>query len=127
MSFCALLLLVKMVITFVLIALPLIFAPHAILEKLWRQPAPELLFRLYGIALMALIVGYGLAYVAHNRGDDVSWVFPIAIVSNGGAALAIAWLTRGMVRALGGGFFGIMALGFAAAWAWPASLMQPLW
>jgi hypothetical protein len=65
-------LLTKIVVTLVLWAVPLLFAPQAAARLLGMpEPQPVVLIRLLGAAFMALVVGYARALLANMRGEDV--------------------------------------------------------
>lgn len=86
MTFFTLLIVIKITITLLLIAIPFLFLPLSRLTEITSCEIKEpLYFRLYGVAILSLLVGY-----ASSISDSQNGVFPWAIammglVSNGGA------------------------------------------
>jgi hypothetical protein len=96
MSFLALVLATKIVLTGILTAVPFLLLPTARLAaSTGVTGGGETLFRLYGIAIVALLVGYASGFWALGRGEFPWGVVIMGLVSNaGGAALLIltgAW------------------------------------
>ena len=119
MTFLTALLLFKITVTLVFVVLPFAaFDPERIL--LWTGiEATVPLARIYAVAICALLVGYGLALLRHLRGAfpaDMLWV---GLVSNAGATAVLAGQGTGLMRWLGMGAFGAIALGLAAVLAVP--------
>lgn len=127
MSFLALLLIVKIAVTLVLVVVPLILAAPDWITRFSGLKGDTALFRLYGMALLALLVGYAMALWGHWQGDDVVWVVPMGMVSNGGAALILLTTYTGRFRAISVTFFTAITLGLFAIWLWPEPLMASLW
>jgi len=60
MSLLSILLLIKILVTSITVAFPFIALPSHKLERVTNIRAPNSqLFRLYGVAILALLVGYG--------------------------------------------------------------------
>ncbi|NKX45263.1 hypothetical protein [Roseicyclus persicicus] len=105
-----LLFLVKIVVTALGVAAPLLVAPTALLARVAGVADAGPLFRLYGVAILALLVGYGfgLADVAAGRLPvGLLWV---AVVSNLGAA-AVLLRMRPLPMRAAGVLFGLIGLG----------------
>ncbi len=87
MTFLSLILSAKIGVTLIFVALPFLFVPIHKLEKLTDIQNGTTLFRLYGIAILALLIGYisGFWIIAKN---EFPWgVVLMGLVSNAGAAL----------------------------------------
>lgn len=127
MPFIALLLLVKIAVTAIAIVIPFLFLPQARLARMTGIENGGAFFRLYGVAILALLIGYagGFAIVA---GGQFPWSIAVmGIVSNGGAA-AVLFLTGQWRRAKAIGFFvAAIALAWVLACANSAWAMTPLW
>ena len=117
----------KIVVTLLGIALPMLLLRQRAIDGLIGSHNTLALYRLYGVAITALIVGYATAFVDHMVGGNGLWVLPIAITSNAGAVLVLAFTYTGSFRWPGLLFFGAVALGFIAVWLAPGPLARPLW
>ncbi|MEM8578846.1 MAG: hypothetical protein AAGF60_13420, partial [Pseudomonadota bacterium] len=83
----AALLIVKIGVTAVTIVLPLLIRPADELHETFDFGAPDLmLYRLYGVALAALLVAYGAGLAAVLAGTVPWGTLWMGLVSNGGAA-----------------------------------------
>lgn len=127
MSVFALLLIVKIVVTLLGVALPMLLLRRTAIDGLLGMQNTLALYRLYGVAITALIVAYVTAFVDHLVGGNGLWVLPVAITSNAGAVLVLAFTYSGAFRWPGLLFFGAVALGFIAVWLAPGPLARPLW
>lgn len=121
------LLVFKIGVTAVTAVLPMVLLPTAaVTRRLGIEPSAVGYIRLYGVALLALLVGYagGLATLA--EGVFPTGVVWMGLVSNGGAAIAL--VATGVHRRLpmAAPLYGFIALGLAAALMWPALAMRPL-
>lgn len=95
MSFLGLTLLFKIAVTLFLLA-PLMLGPARRLGPAFSlEAAHPLIFRLYGMAIAALLVGYGFGFAAAQNGAFPWGPVVMGIVSNGGAALILAAGARG--------------------------------
>lgn len=87
MTFLTLLLLIKIAVTGALIVIPFLLASKAKLEAATRLTGPSAgLFRLYGIAVLALLAGYTFGIPQAQAGVFPLGVVIMCLVSNGGAA-----------------------------------------
>ncbi len=127
MPFISLLLILKIGVTALLTAMPFLLLPEAKLAKMTGVENGGAFFRLYGVAILALLVGYsgGFAIIADER---FPWgIAAMGIVSNGGAA-AVLFLTGGWRRAKTiSAFVALIALGLIMACANSNWAMTPLW
>lgn len=121
------LLVFKIGVTAVTAVLPMVLLPTAaVTRRLGIEPAAVAYVRLYGVALLALLVGYAGGLVTLAGGEFPVGVVWMGLVSNGGAAIAL--VATGVHRRLrmAAPLYGFIALGLAAALAWPALAMRPL-
>ena len=128
MSWLSLLLIIKVGVTSVLVVLPFLFLPKFKLEKATKITAPApTFFRLYGVALLALLVGYsfGIPYAENN-------IFPwgvvcMGLVSNGGAALLLLSSRTTKQNIILGVFFALVTLALVIAAVVPETALQKIW
>ncbi|MEP5152655.1 hypothetical protein [Planktotalea sp.] len=90
MSIVLLIITFKIIVTLVLVAVPFLVFPMAKLSKLTGVSAQSaMFFRLYGVAVLALLVGYAGAFPLMWQ-DTFPWAVVImGIVSNAGASLVL--------------------------------------
>ncbi|MEM9618267.1 MAG: hypothetical protein AAF936_09935 [Pseudomonadota bacterium] len=97
MTWLSTLLIVKIAVTTALIAAPFLLAPRPVLAKrMGVETNTSAMFRLYGVAMAALLVGYGFGIVAAQAGVFPWGVVAVGLVSNGGAFIAL--LVTGAAR-----------------------------
>ena len=119
---------IKILGTFFPVAAPLLVFPKARIDALSGfSPSAVSLYRLYGMAVLALLVGYTGGYF-----QVVDGVFPIGVlamgfVSNAGAFLVMLLTGRARKTPLSAAFFGFIAAGLAAAFIFEDAAMTPLW
>ncbi len=90
MSWLSLLLIIKITTTLFAAVIPFLFFPKTKLEKLTNTPAKNsTLFRLYGVAIFALLVGYAFGIDSADSGIFPWGVIWMGTISNGGAALVL--------------------------------------
>lgn len=129
MTWLSLLLITKIGVTGVLVAAPFMLLPKSKLEKSINITTPTpVFFRLYGVAITALLVGYAFGIPAAEAGHFPWGVVYMGTVSNGGAAILLSAYSQGSKqnRVLGA-FFGLIALGLITAIILPASAVQKAW
>lgn len=120
------LLTIKIVVTLLATALPLLALSKSTLDRLSGfSPSDKTLYRLYGIAVLALLVGYSGGIIQARAGDFPTGVIAMGITSNAGATVALlasraAPLVRGSAL-----FFGLITAGLIAAVAFPDAAMRP--
>ena len=129
MTWLSLLLITKIGVTGVLVAVPFMLLPKSGLEKSINITAPTpVFFRLYGVAIAALLVGYAFGIPAAEAGRFPWGVTYMGTVSNGGAAILLLTYSKGSKQnRMLGTFFGLIALGLVAAMILPASAVQKAW
>lgn len=128
MSWLSLLLIVKTVATGLIVALPFLLLPKPKLERMTNVSAPiSVFFRLYGVAITALLVGYSFGIpIAEN--SHMPWgVIWMGTVSNGGAAIIPSASNAGRHNQALGVFFGIFAVALATTMLVPMAALQKAW
>ncbi|MEM9371504.1 MAG: hypothetical protein AAGA26_10135, partial [Pseudomonadota bacterium] len=99
MTVLGLVLIVKIIVTVFGVVLPfLAFSPEFV-ERLTGWRVEPVLLRLYGIAIAALLVGYGYGLMEVLGGWYPDGTVMMGLVSNGGATAALLALGQGWVRA----------------------------
>ncbi len=129
MSWLSLLLIMKISVTGLLVAAPFMLLPRVMLEKSTNISTPTpLFFRLYGVAITALLIGYSFGIRAAEAGHFPWGVVCMGVVSNGGAAILLLAYSRGnKVNQMLLVFFGLVALALVSAMFLPASALQKAW
>lgn len=129
MSWLTLLLAAKISVTALFVALPFLFGPLAMLEATTgvRAKSP-LFFRLYGVAITALLVGYSFGIPAAENRQFPWGVVVMGLVSNTGAAFLL--LRSDSSRSTGfwlGTFFAMVVFALALAMGAPDSALGKAW
>lgn len=129
MSYLALLLVTKITVTAFLVVLPFLFAPLAKLEVTTRVSAKStLFFRLYGIAIAALLVGYGFGIPAAENGQFPWGVVSMGLVSNAGAAFLLLRASKPSSSGFWPGtFFALVAVVLAISMGAPSLVLSKAW
>lgn len=128
MTFITLVLAAKIVVTAVLTAIPFLFLPQERLAAITGiSSGGGTLFRLYGIAILALLVGYASGFWTIARGEFPWGVVAMGLVSNGGAATTMfvtgSWRKAKPITL----FVTAIALLLLIAVTIPGRALQPLW
>lgn len=124
----SILLWVKIVGTLFPVALPLILLPASKIEQLSGFKASDpALYRLYGVAILALLVGYLGGYFQVLDGHFPTGVLAMGFVSNFGAFLTLILTGRAKKAPIEPVFFGLIAAGLAASFFARDFAMTPLW
>ena len=109
--------------------MPLLFAPLDKLEAVTRVNAKStLFFRLYGIAITALLVGYGFGIPVAESGRFPWGVASMGLVSNTGAAFLL--LRASKPRTIGfwmGTFFALVGVALAVSMGAPGQALNKAW
>jgi len=127
MSVLALILIAKMSVTLLAVVIPFLFFPKPTLDRTVGFGAPDgVFYRLYGVAVLALLVAYGVGYVQVQEGIYPEGVVWMGLVSNGGATLVLILMGQARKTPVFTAFFAAIAVGFAAAVLQPAAVMAPL-
>ena len=124
----SILLWIKIVGTFFPVAAPLLLFPKSKIDELSGfSPSDVSLYRLYGMALLALLVGYAGGYFQVVEGVFPIGVLAMGFVSNAGAFLIMVITGRARRTPFSAAFFGLIAVGLAAAFLFRDAAMTPLW
>jgi len=87
MTLLDILLIVKILVTGVMVVMPLLFIPQVSLEKRLGIGTGSMPYiRLYGVAVLALLFGYGSALSGFTGGPFPWGIIIMGLVSNGGAS-----------------------------------------
>ncbi len=129
MSYLALLLVTKISVTALLVALPFLVAPLAKLEATTRvRTKSALFFRLYGVAITALLVGYGFGIPAAENGQFPWGVVSMGLVSNAGAAFLLLQASKPPSSGFWlGTFFALVAVALALSLIAPGPALSKAW
>ncbi len=114
--------------TRILTGIPFLFLPAARLaNSAGAGVGGATLFRLYGIAIAALLVGYSSGFWLIARGEFPWGLVAMGLVSNGGAA-TVVFASGAWRKAMAITFFiASIALLLAGAAAIPQQVMHPSW
>jgi len=128
MSWLSLLLIIKVVVTSVLVVLPFLFLPKFKLEKAMNITTPTpTFFRLYGVAILALLVGYSFG-IPYAENHNFPWgVVCMGVVSNGGATLLLLLSQTSKQNKILGVFFALVTLALVIAIVVPEAALQKIW
>lgn len=120
MSWLTVVLIIKIVVTLLFVALPSLFASSKVLDKIFgAEQGGELAYRLYGVAIVALLVGYVTAIYSIAQGVFPWNIMMVGIASNAGAS-AILWKYRSDPKnRISAVFFGLIALAFSLSFILP--------
>ncbi|MEM1245097.1 MAG: hypothetical protein AAGK22_01935 [Acidobacteriota bacterium] len=110
------------------VAVPMLTFSHERLDRISGfGPSHEALYRVYGMALVALLVGYGGGIVQAQSGDYPLGVLIMGLVSNAGATLVLLLTGQAKRQLPAAVFFGLIAAGLAIALLAPEAAMAPAW
>ncbi|MEM1263542.1 MAG: hypothetical protein AAGH76_14160 [Pseudomonadota bacterium] len=127
MTYLALLLVTKIAVTAVAVAAPLLlFSGERVQAVTGFRESDPAVFRLYGVAIVALLVGYGGGLWQLNTGVVPVGVMLMGLVSNIGAAVMMFVTGIAQKRPLGAVFFALIGGGFAVFLARPDLALQTL-
>ena len=124
----SILLWIKIIGTFFPVAAPLLFLPKAKIDEVSGfSPSDVTLYRLYGMAVLALLVWYAGGYFQVNDGVFPIGVIAMGFVSNAGAFGIMLLTGRAKKTPVAAIFFGLIAVGLAAAYLLQDFAMTPIW
>lgn len=128
MSFLVLLLLLKITLTLLFAAGPLMLLSKDRLDRLSGLGENSLaLYRLYGIALLSILVIYSFGVDVAMSGAFPLYAVAMGLVSNAGAALVLMGRGELSKRPWLVIFLMAIAAGLVAAFFAPAVALRPLW
>ncbi|MEL7540893.1 MAG: hypothetical protein AAGJ51_08315 [Pseudomonadota bacterium] len=109
-------------------ALPLLVMPKTALDtRSGFSPSDTSLYRLYGMAILALLVGYAGGYFQFVSGTFPIGVLAMGFASNAGAFAIMVATGRAAKTPIAAAFFGMIASGLAVMLVSPDFAMTPLW
>ncbi len=128
MTLLSLLLSAKILVTLMFVAGPfLLLSVERLNAAMAPHSASAMMYRLYGVALLALITAYAAGLLAAQSGRLPVEVVAMGLVSNYGAALTQAvFRVTGFQRVLMG-FFALVGTGFAVAALYPDVALMRVW
>lgn len=119
---------IKIIGTLIPVALPLLLFPKAFIDQRSGFEASDIsLYRLYGMAVLALLVGYFGGIVQVWSGIYPAGVIAMGFVSNLGAFVVMLITGRARQTPASAAFFGLIALGLAISYSQQPAFMAPLW
>ncbi len=113
MSVLAWILIFKTAVTLLFVALPFFFLSADTLSQLLAAPVSVAMARLYAMAVLALLVGYGFGLAENLQGRLPTGTLWMGLVSNAGATALILVHLSGGLRIVGALTFGAVATGLA--------------
>ncbi|MCI5043638.1 MAG: hypothetical protein MRY72_02980 [Aquisalinus sp.] len=123
----SILLTIKIFGTLVPIALPFLLFPKHLIEKLSNFEASDIaLYRFYGVAILALLVGYAGGLFQLQEGVFPAGVVAMGLVSNAGIVMAITLTGRLSKMPVSAIFFGSIAIGLLVSHLNQEMAMTPL-
>ena len=124
----SILLWIKIIGTFVPVALPLLLFRKERIQQLSGFAASDpALYRLYGMAVLALLIGYAGGYAQVLEGIYPMGVVAMGFASNAGAFLILLLTGRGSKAPWEPAFFGFIAMGLAVSFFFRDAALKPLW
>lgn len=112
MSPLGILLWIKIIGTFFPVAAPLLLLPKQTIDRVSGfEPSDVSLYRLYGMAVLALLVGYAGGYFQVAQGEFPTGVVAMGIASNAGAFIIMLITGLAAKTPIAAAFFGLIALG----------------
>jgi hypothetical protein len=125
MTILSIILLFKIAITSLAVAFPFLALPSKRLEAAIRiRTSNPLIYRLYGVAILALLIGYGFGVKQAEEGIFPSGVITMGLVSNSGAAFFLILSKSGKHNLFIGYFFGVIAIALFVAMIFPSAAVS---
>ena len=127
MTLLALLFTIKVAVTALMVCGPFLFFSREKLSAVLQFAVTNsILFRLYGVAILALLVSYGFGIVQTFYGEFPWSSVIVGIVSNAGATIVLTSIRAGRKNQLSAAFFGGLALLLMLSALWPEFAMTNL-
>ena len=128
MTVLSLLLWIKILVTLFWVALPLLVLPKAMIERLSGfESSDRAIYRLYAVAIIALLAGYFGGYLQLIDGEYPYDVLVMGIVSNAGAFFTLLVTKRAKKTPIMAAFFGLIAVGLTVSAAFEGLGRTTLW
>ena len=127
MSRLSLLLAYKIIVSLILVVIPFLLLPAEQIAQITQtEGADPSIYRLYAVAVLALLVGYGSAIPAAQKGHMPCGILSMGLVSNGGATLILLTLGEGTSSLFFAGIFGSIAVLIAFAMLSPQTWLKSI-
>ena len=124
MTWLSILLVIKIAVTAPLAAAPFLVLSTEKLGKLTRMEAASgLFFRLYGVAMVAILSAYGFGIATAQSGEFPWFATVMGVLSNGGAVIALGTSGALARTAPVAGFLTLVTAGLIAAMAFPIAAL----
>lgn len=124
----SILLWIKIIGTLFPVGLPLLLLSKDRIERISGFKSSDVVvYRLYGMAIIALLVGYFGGYLQVINGTFPIGVLWMGLVSNAGAATILVLSGRAQKAPWEAGFFALIAMGLTTSLLQPELVMRPLW
>ena len=129
MNALGLVLAIKIIVTIIFVAVPFLLLPQERLRALFRTEGAGsgTLFRLYGVAMLAILANYAYGLGAAAHGQFPWGVVVMGVISNGGAVLVALWLGSWRRARVLNAFFAAVAIAFVLAAIFQKQALAPLW
>ena len=134
MSLLSILLIIKIIVTLVAVVLPFGLFNQQKLKHLSGLSGPSLLvFRLYAVAIAALLVNYGFGFTQAQAMHFPMAAVIVGVISNGGATAVLVKqsLTEQSKVVLSNNysitFFGLITMGLLLALFFQQTALRPMW
>ncbi|MCY4180011.1 MAG: hypothetical protein OXC60_08745 [Litoreibacter sp.] len=128
MTYLTLLLAAKIMVTLATVIVPFLLFKTETLDRLAGFGRPnEAFYRLYGMAILALVVAYSGGLLQTLSGEYPAQIVAMGLASNVGAVCLMIWTGYARVQKALAAFFGLIGIGFLWAALRPISAMLPVW
>ncbi|WP_252258731.1 hypothetical protein [Erythrobacter aurantius] len=117
----------KILVTALAVVIPLFVVPVRVSAPLLGLEETQMRYmRLYALAVGALLIGYASGFSWWRDGGFPYGIAIMGLVSNGGAAVLLAYDKHVPLVRIGAAFFGLIAVALAASLFAPDWAMKPL-
>ena len=129
MNALGLVLAIKIIVTIIFVAVPFLLLPQERLRAMFRTEGAGsgTLFRLYGVAMLAILANYAYGLWAAMHGQFPWGVIAMGIISNGGAVLVSLWMGSWRRAKVLNAFFAAVAIALVLAAIFQQQALAPLW
>jgi len=127
MSFFSIILFFKIIVTLTIIVVPFILTPKEKIDKMMGMTSPSpYLYRLYGVAVLAILVAYSGGIYQASIGI-VPWaVIAMGLVSNFGATLTLLLTNVAKRNLFHTIFFGAISISLLWVTLFPKKAIEPI-
>ena len=129
MNALGLVLAVKIIVTIIFVAVPFLLLPQEKLRARFRTEGAGsgTLFRLYGVAMLAILANYAYGLWAAMHGQFPWGVIAMGVISNGGAVLVSLWMGAWRRAKALNALFAAVAITLLLAALFQRQALTPLW